>query len=779
MQVKGNDAISLNAMMIITEEKIISNIYKVKKLISPNSKRQIIKLEDDAYFKDLVESITSYLKEYPNKKNFPQDVYKEAYDLVEYATEEFARNNRKVEELITKREQNIKQAMLLKEAYNTVSEKEEGWIDNLGRYEGRFSKKIAESLTVIANEGNKTEEEIQEAKTTITSKISNLESNLFIQIDLERIEDRTKALSYIGIEVAESLRQIPAPVDTEKLSKEEKEILEREIQKEKEELELQKIEAEKKKEQERIAKEEAERLAREQEEDSSKVDESIIENKQVYAGTYNVISYNELPDTNQTISFAQPITQMDNAFGVVETTNEDLENFNIVFKKPQMQNVQTQTYNISKNIEANEFAQMIAEDMPKIQNIQNTIVESSNSGYNEISLDPIIEMEKLRKEIVTSPIIENYIDNSIVESGMTDKNDVAENNVGNNVQADLIDDSDEEFKIVFKNKEQNGNTPIKIILKDEEVENTLSNVEEKTEEVEVSKIEEVDKKESNFNEIDDFIEDRTEDITEEIAEKNTTFDSQAEVLNVLEGKKAEVLEELVEEKEDVIPNTNAYNLSNIVSGEALADDILNAFSNTEKIAIDEDIYNLKGHSNFGKEIEETNEQVEDIVKNDELETTENNMENTSDDDFKITDDLLEHVDVFAKLLGKDVKDAKLQKENDENISEDTIVEKEVVKIQRIVPDSYEEKEYDLDEDEQELIDNYGRDEYYAKKEEQTKDTDKIIEDTMFKNEEEKKAFFNGSNLAKKENSKGIFSKIKRGIASIFSSRVHEEPEYNN
>lgn len=37
--------------------KILSNIDKVQKLINPNSKKQIVQLEEDAYFKDLIESI--------------------------------------------------------------------------------------------------------------------------------------------------------------------------------------------------------------------------------------------------------------------------------------------------------------------------------------------------------------------------------------------------------------------------------------------------------------------------------------------------------------------------------------------------------------------------------------------------------------------------------------------------------------------------------------------------------------------------------------------------
>lgn len=733
MQIIVNDAMSLNARMIITEEKIISNIYKVKKLISPNSKRQIIKLEDDAYFKDLVESITSYLKEYPNKKNFPQDVYKEAYDLVEYATEEFGRNNRKVEELITKREQNIKQAMLLKEAYETVSEKEEGWIDNLGRYEGRFSKKIAESLTIIANEGNKTEEEIEEAKTTITSKISNLESNLFIQIDLERIEDRTKALSYIGIEVAESLRQIPAPVDTDKLSNEEKELLEQEIQKEKEELELQKIEAEKRKNQERIEKEQAEQ-------DSFKTDSEVIENQKVYAGTYNVISYNEIPDTNQVISFAQPITQIsDTSFETIENNQngDELEKFNIVFKKPQVQNVQT--YNISKNIEANDFSQMIAENIPKIQN---TVVENAKHNFEEITLDPIMEMEKLRNEIITSPIIDNYINK--------ESNDIVEDNIYKKQNAANVpkEDEKEEFKIVFKNMENrlDNKSPIEIILKDEP-----------------------EKIEESNNKIDNFIEDKEENNQKEDAENNIyktetvnenlnvskQINTEDEVQNVLREKRAKVLEELEEEKEDVIPNTNAYNSNSIIVGEDLADDILNAFENTEKIAIDQDIYNLKGQSDFGKE-----EQVENVSK-----------ETISEENEELPEELLEHVDVFAKLLGKDVKETKIKKAKKE-------AEQKQVKAARIVP-KYEDEDYDeLDEDEQEIIDNYGRDEYYAKTKEQEQDTNKIIENSMFKNEEEKKAFFEHRNMLKKDENKGLFSKIKKGIISIFAQRVHEEPSLN-
>ena len=47
----------VNVKMVITEEKILSNIDKVQKIINPNSKKQIVQLEEDTYFKDLIESI--------------------------------------------------------------------------------------------------------------------------------------------------------------------------------------------------------------------------------------------------------------------------------------------------------------------------------------------------------------------------------------------------------------------------------------------------------------------------------------------------------------------------------------------------------------------------------------------------------------------------------------------------------------------------------------------------------------------------------------------------
>ncbi len=202
----------VNVKMVITEEKILSNIDKIQKLINPKSKKQIVQLEDDSYFKDLVESIKTYLLEYPKKNNFPNSVYKAAYDLVEYATNQFEENTKKIEELIRQREKNIKLANVLRDATKAVKGKAKNWKEIVKKIEKKYPSEVAENLNIIGKSKDKTTEEYTNAVKLIETKISNLESNLHIEIDMERIEDRSKALSYIGIEIAEALKYIPAPV---------------------------------------------------------------------------------------------------------------------------------------------------------------------------------------------------------------------------------------------------------------------------------------------------------------------------------------------------------------------------------------------------------------------------------------------------------------------------------------------------------------------------------------------------------------------------------------
>ncbi len=205
----------VNVRMVITEEKILSNIDKVQKLINPNSKKQIIQLEEDAYFKDLIESIKTYLIEYPKKKNFPKSVYKAAYALVEYATNQFEENTKKIEELIRQREKNISLAGELRDTLLIVQAKEENWKQAIKDISGDFPEDIIDTLNIIGRTKSDTSQNFLDAVKLINARIANLESNLHIEIDMERIEDRSKALSYIGIEVADALKLIPTPQDDE------------------------------------------------------------------------------------------------------------------------------------------------------------------------------------------------------------------------------------------------------------------------------------------------------------------------------------------------------------------------------------------------------------------------------------------------------------------------------------------------------------------------------------------------------------------------------------
>ena len=203
----------VNVRMVITEEKILSNIDKVQKLINPKSKKQIVELDDDAYFKDLIESIRTYLVEYPKKKNFPSSVYKAAYELVEYATNQFEENTKQIEELIRQRESNISLAGDLKYLLGVVDNKETGWKQTLKESSEDITEDMMETLEIIGKSKSKESDNYKDALKLVNARIANLESNLHIEIDMERIEDRSKALSYIGIEIADALKLIPTPVE--------------------------------------------------------------------------------------------------------------------------------------------------------------------------------------------------------------------------------------------------------------------------------------------------------------------------------------------------------------------------------------------------------------------------------------------------------------------------------------------------------------------------------------------------------------------------------------
>ncbi|MCI8700385.1 MAG: hypothetical protein HFJ47_03470 [Clostridia bacterium] len=205
----------VNVRMVITEEKILSNIDKIQKMINPNNKKQIVQLYEDTYFKDLIESIKAYLIEYPKKKNFPTSVYKAAYGLVEVATSQFEENTKKVSELIRQREENIQAAGRLRDIFKLAQEKDKAWKDEVKSISQEISEDIVEALNVIGRARKKDVQNYQDAEKLIMARINNLEANLHIEIDMERIEDKSKALSYIGIEVADALKVIPSPTEEE------------------------------------------------------------------------------------------------------------------------------------------------------------------------------------------------------------------------------------------------------------------------------------------------------------------------------------------------------------------------------------------------------------------------------------------------------------------------------------------------------------------------------------------------------------------------------------
>ena len=201
----------VNMRMVVTEEKIISNIDKIQKLINPKNKKQIVQLEEDTYFKDLVESVKTYLIEYPKKKNFPVAVYNAAYGLVEFAINQFEENTKKVEELIKQREENISLAGVLNELVETVDNKQDGWKEKIDAESNKFSEDISEALNTVGRCKGKTSQKYTDAMKILKARVNNLETNLHIEIDMERLEDSSKALSYIGIEISDALKLIPTP----------------------------------------------------------------------------------------------------------------------------------------------------------------------------------------------------------------------------------------------------------------------------------------------------------------------------------------------------------------------------------------------------------------------------------------------------------------------------------------------------------------------------------------------------------------------------------------
>ena len=196
----------------VTEEKILANIEKIERMINPNSKKQIVQLKDDKNFKKLVESVKKYLIEYPDKMQFPRAVYNAASDLIDYATVQFEECNETYDGLKKQKIRNSELACKLK----TILCEIQNGKDKEACIEGAkddFEEDIIETLNIVANCEDQESEDYKNALKILNARIGNLESTLYIEIDIERMDDKTKACSYIGIEVAEALKAIPKPVE--------------------------------------------------------------------------------------------------------------------------------------------------------------------------------------------------------------------------------------------------------------------------------------------------------------------------------------------------------------------------------------------------------------------------------------------------------------------------------------------------------------------------------------------------------------------------------------
>lgn len=198
----------------ITEEKVLANIEKIERMINPNSKKQIVQLREDKAFKKSMETVKKYLIEYPDKMQFPKAIYNATSDLIDYATVQFEECNKNYDELKKQKTKNAELACKLKSILGDVQNGQncEACIESA---KADFEDDIIETLNIVGATEDKESEDYKNALKILNARIANLESSLFIEIDIERMDDKTKACSYIGIEMAEALKAIPKPVEEE------------------------------------------------------------------------------------------------------------------------------------------------------------------------------------------------------------------------------------------------------------------------------------------------------------------------------------------------------------------------------------------------------------------------------------------------------------------------------------------------------------------------------------------------------------------------------------
>ena len=204
------------------------------------------------------------------------------------------------EELIRQREENIALAGKLTELIGVVESRETGWKDKVKEAEGDFSEDVIDTLTLVGKDRSRKSQNYQDALKLLNARVNNLETNLHIEIDLERTEDRSKALSYIGIEVAEALKGIPKPADA---------IIEEnveEVQEIEEVKEVNKAKATKKTEKVKVAKEEVvpektiSQVLSFEEENEDEVDEMAVEEQEIQE-YQNSVTFEKKPSLWQRI----------------------------------------------------------------------------------------------------------------------------------------------------------------------------------------------------------------------------------------------------------------------------------------------------------------------------------------------------------------------------------------------------------------------------------------------------------------------------------------------
>ena len=121
-------------------------------------------------------------------------------------------------------EENIQLAGILQKVLDGINGKQE-WRKIIDENAGKIPEDTRIKLITLGREENLESEQAVEIKKELEANISNLQSNLHIEIDLERLNDRIKALSYIGVEISEAFKCIKNVEKVEEATQEDEQYL--------------------------------------------------------------------------------------------------------------------------------------------------------------------------------------------------------------------------------------------------------------------------------------------------------------------------------------------------------------------------------------------------------------------------------------------------------------------------------------------------------------------------------------------------------------------------